>query len=355
MSSTAGLFDHTPESLRDWCVAHGLPRHAAGQVLSWVYEKSTVDPHVMTNVSVNHRALLAEALAIEQGREVRRQVATDGTRKLLIEWPDAPSRLPVAGRVASTEAVLIPTDTRRTACISSQVGCPVGCRFCASGMGGLEGNLTAGRIIEQVHRLGRIGAGKVTNVVFMGMGEPLANYDAVTSAITTINAPWGLGIGARRITVSTVGLPVAIRRLASFRLPVTLALSLHAPDDDLRRQLIPWAEHATIDEILAACADFFHATGREVTIEYLLLREVNDRPEHARLLAERARSIRCNVNLIRYNEVEGLPYQRPVDSDVHAFQRILRNASVATHIRASRGRDIDAACGQLRQASQQAT
>jgi len=354
LSRGRSFFDHTPESLRDWCVAHGMPRHAAGQVTAWVYEKQAIDPAAMTNLSADHRALLEAAMPIEEGREVRRQVATDGTRKLLIEWPDAGTTLPIAGRVPSTEAVLIPADKRRTACISSQVGCPVGCRFCASGMAGLEGNLTAGRIVEQVHRLSRLGVGRITNVVFMGMGEPLANYDAVTSAIRTINAPWGMGIGARRITVSTVGLPAAIRRLAAFALPITLALSLHAPDDDLRRSLIPWAEHASIEDILSACRDFFDATGREVTIEYLLLRDVNDRPEHARLLAARAKSLRCNVNLIRYNEVEGLPYRRPIDADVYVFQSILRDARIATHIRASRGRDIDAACGQLRQASQQA-
>jgi 23S rRNA (adenine2503-C2)-methyltransferase len=323
-------------------------------MLTWVYGNQEVNPAAMTNISGDHRALIAASLPIEEGREIRRQVATDGTRKLLIEWPDAEDRLPIAGRQPSTEAVLIPADARRTACISSQVGCPVGCRFCASGMGGLEGNLTAGRMVEQVHRLGRLGAGRITNVVFMGMGEPLANYKAVTSAIRTINAPWGLGIGARRITVSTVGLPEAIRRLASFSLPVTLALSLHAPDDELRKSLIPWAEHASIEDILAACRDYFEATGREITIEYLLLRDVNDRPEHARLLADRARSLRCNINLIRYNEVEGLPYGRPRDADVHAFQSVLRDARINTHIRASRGRDIDAACGQLRQAAQQA-
>jgi 23S rRNA (adenine2503-C2)-methyltransferase len=244
---------------------------------------------------------------------------------------------------------MIPTDRRRTACISSQVGCPVGCRFCASGLDGLEGNLTTGRIVEQVHRLQRLeGVDRVTNVVFMGMGEPLANYQNVERAIRTINASWGLAIGARKITVSTVGLPAAIRRLVSFDIPVTLALSLHAPNDEIRRQLIPWADYVKIEELLDACGEYFQRTGREITLEYILIRGVNDRPEHARELVDVARGLRANVNLIRYNEVRGLPYDRPTTEDVRAFQEVLRDARINVHIRASRGRDIAAACGQLR-------
>ncbi|MFK7961146.1 MAG: 23S rRNA (adenine(2503)-C(2))-methyltransferase RlmN [Phycisphaerales bacterium] len=273
--------------------------------------------------------------------------------------PDADLALPMlgdatgdaapAGSGRETECVMIPTDRRSTACISSQIGCPVGCRFCASGLGGLDGNLTAGRIVEQVHRLNRLPeVDRISNIVFMGMGEPLANFTAVTDAIRIINAPWGMGIGARRITVSTVGMPAAIQKLVDFEVPVTLALSLHAPDDDIRRQLIPWAEYASIDQLMQACDAYFQATGREITFEYLLLRGVNDRPTHARELARLARRIRANVNLIRWNEVAGLPYDRPSTEDVLRFQEILRENRVNTHIRASRGRDIAAACGQLR-------
>jgi 23S rRNA (adenine2503-C2)-methyltransferase len=244
---------------------------------------------------------------------------------------------------------MIPTEDRRTACVSSQVGCPVGCKFCASGIGGLDGNLTSGRIVEQIWRLGRLeGVGRVSNVVFMGMGEPLANFANVTQAIRTINAEWGLGIGARKITVSTVGLPPAIRKLCAFEIPVTLALSLHAPFDELRRKIIPWAEYSTIEELLDACQEWFVKTGREITLEYILLGGVNDQPEHAEELARLARTMRANVNLIRYNEVEGVPFARPSTDDVRRFQEILRAKHVNTHIRASRGRDIAAACGQLR-------
>ena len=348
MNKGRSFFDHDPDSLRQWCIDHTLPGHTANQLMDWVYRKRVVDPQQMTNLSRDHRALIEATLPIDEGRTIREQTASDGTQKILIEWPTESTQLPIAGTAPATETVMIPAGERRTACVSSQVGCPVGCRFCASGIGGLEGNLTAGRIVEQAHRLGRLDTGPISNVVFMGMGEPLANYAEVTKAITTINAPWGLGIGARRITVSTVGLPVAIRRLAEFPIPVTLALSLHAPDDHLRRELIPWAEHASINEILSACNDYFNATGREITIEYLLLRGVNDRTRHARQLADLARSLRCNVNLIRYNEVDGLPYRRPIDEDVLLFQQTLRDGKVNAHIRASRGRDISAACGQLR-------
>ena len=245
---------------------------------------------------------------------------------------------------------MIPTEDRRTACISSQVGCPVGCRFCASGLGGLEGNLSAGRIVEQVWRLSRLeGVDRISNIVFMGMGEPLANFANVTRAIRIINAEWGFNISARKITISTVGLPQAIEKLAAeFDLPVTLALSLHAPNDTIRRDLIPWASYTTIADLLAACRKWFDKTGREITLEYTLLRGVNDRPEHATELAGIAKSLRANINLIRYNEVQGMPFQRPLTDDVLEFQRLLRARGINAHIRASRGRDIAAACGQLR-------
>ncbi|MCH2144262.1 MAG: 23S rRNA (adenine(2503)-C(2))-methyltransferase RlmN [Phycisphaerales bacterium] len=351
---TAHFFDMDREGLAEFAGEHGFRSFLPQQLIEWVYQRGVIDLDQMTNLSNRDREHLSECLSFQHGTELAHQAATDGTRKLLLGWRDEsrPGALDIlqdekAG--LETECVMIPTEKRRTACISSQVGCPVGCRFCASGLGGLDGNLTAGRIVEQAWRLGRLdGVGRITNVVFMGMGEPLANYANVTRAIRTIHADWGLGIGARRITVSTVGLPVAIRRLAEFELPVTLALSLHAPFDELRREIIPWAKHATIDELLDACNDYFRATGREITLEYILLGNLNDRPEHAHELASLARTLRANVNLIRYNEVAGLPFERPVSEDVHLFQSILREKKVNAHIRASRGRDIAAACGQLR-------
>jgi 23S rRNA (adenine2503-C2)-methyltransferase len=183
----------------------------------------------------------------------------------------------------------------------------------------------------------------------MGMGEPLSNLTAVVPAIRSITSLWGLGISARKITVSTVGLPKAIEKLAEqLDLPITLALSLHAPNDEIRRKLIPWAEYTTIKDLLAACQRWFLKTGREITLEYTILKGVNDSPANALELSQVAKTLRANVNLIRYNEVQGMPFERPKSADVLAFQEILREKNINVHIRASRGRDIAAACGQLR-------
>jgi 23S rRNA (adenine2503-C2)-methyltransferase len=393
------FFDFNPETLTEWCGARGMPPFRAKQLLEWVYAKGITDPEKMTNLSKRDREMLAAEMTFISGESIAEHKASDGTRKMLIEWWEGEKegkgsreeaiegsrdrgttgdgeslRLPVIGdggkgdSSRQTECVMIPADEvtdvvrrgerdenepifrRRTACISSQIGCPVGCKFCASGIGGLDGNLSAGRIVEQVWRLGQLpGVGRITNVVFMGMGEPLANFANVTRAIRTICGLWGLGISARKVTISTVGMPKAIEKLASeFDLPVTLALSLHAPNDELRRELIPWAEYSTINDLLAACSKWFEKTGREITLEYILLRGVNDRPQHAKQLAEVARTLRANVNLIRYNEVRGIEFQRPRDEDVRQFQDVLRKAFINVHIRASRGRDIAAACGQLR-------
>jgi len=386
------LFEFTPDTLTQWCVERRMPKFRAAQILEWVYQKGVVDPGAMSNLSKLDRDTLARDMTFLSGDVLRHSAATDGTHKLLVQWRDyaqadapaapaptdpvGPISLPVLGADAGdpsrqTECVMIPSAgaprgersesdvdeedpgpglPRFTACVSSQVGCPVGCRFCASGLTGLDHNLSAGRIVEQVWRLGRLeGVRRITNVVFMGMGEPLANLGAVVPAIRTLTSLWATGISARKITVSTVGLPKAIVKLAEqLDLPVTLALSLHAPTDELRRQLIPWAEYTTIADLLAACRTWFERTGREITLEYTLLRGVNDRPEHARALTDLARTLRSNVNLIRYNEVAGLPFQRPRDEDVREFQRLLRAAHINAHIRASRGRDIAAACGQLR-------
>lgn len=390
------IFDFTPESLAAWCVERGMPKFRAAQVLEWVYKRGVVDPGLMSNLSKLDREVLTREMVFLSGETVAEQAASDGTRKLLVQWDEESSkaakqqsskderegedaggiRLPVMNMKVGgdssrqTECVMIPTEDRRTACISSQVGCPVGCKFCASGLGGLDGSLSAGRIVEQVWRLARlldepqstdrdaepsrsvareIQLGRITNVVFMGMGEPLANLANVVHAVRTLNAEWGMGISARKITISTVGLPKAIEKLAEeLDLPVTLALSLHAPNDEVRRQLIPWANYTTIPELLAACKKWFDKTGREITLEYTLLHGVNDRPEHAEELARFAKTVRSNVNLIRYNEVKGLPFKRPETEDVLEFQRLLRERNVNVHIRASRGRDIAAACGQLR-------
>ena len=340
------FFDLEADAFRETVRGWGWPAFRAGQVLQWVYEKIVIDPVNMSNLSKLDRAVLAEKVDFGLAKTLRRQDSSDGTIKLLLGWND--------GKTAET--VMIPDADRRTACVSSQVGCPAGCKFCASGINGVQGNLSAGQIAQQVFVMNQILRGReerITNVVFMGMGEPLANYSNVMSAVRILHDPAQFNIGARRITISTVGVPAKIRELAHEGLPLNLALSLHAPNEPLRRELIPWAEHFALSDILAATQDYFRETGREITLEYILLAGVNDRPEHARQLAKLCRNLRANVNLIRYNEVAGLPYQRPKSEDVVAFQRILRDTGVNAHVRKSRGRDIDAACGQLRRREEQ--
>ena len=224
----------------------------------------------------------------------------------------------------------------------------MGCGFCASGIGGLQRNMTAGEILEQILHLWRQSGHRPTNVVFMGMGEPLANYDATVAAVKAIVDPGRLAISARKVTISTVGLPRQIRRLAREDIPVTLAISLHAADDELRKQLMPAAVNYSVGQIVAAAKEFFESRKREVTLEYVLLGGVNDSLPQARALGEVASQLRCNVNLIQYNPVEALPYARGAVRVVTSFADALKDMGVNVHVRRSRGLDSDAACGQLR-------
>ena len=334
------LFELTDASLSELLTTWKEPEYRSRQILEWVYRHGVDTYEAMTNLPKNLRSRLAAALPLFASTLRSRQVSKDGTTKLLLQWSDG----------ATSECVLIPDGSRRTACISSQVGCAMGCGFCASGLGGLQRQLSAGEMVEQAMRIRELGegAGRLSNVVFMGLGEPLANYDAAVQAARTINATWGMDIGARKITISTVGLPGPMRRLADERIQITLALSLHAPTNELRRRIIPWAERVTIASLVEACRYYFDRTGREVTLEYVLLGELNDKEEHARQLAAVARQMRGNVNLIAYNPVESLPYRRPAGDTVQRFARTLRARGVNVHVRISRGLDVAAACGQLR-------
>lgn len=350
-TSRRHFFDETPDTLAAWMAEADEPAFRARQVFEWVFQHGAGDWEQMTNLSKGLRGRLASRFDLFTSQIIRRANSNDGTVKLLLQWPDE----------ATSECVMIPDGHRRTACIGSQVGCPVGCRFCASGLDGVERNLTRGQIVEQVMRVSQLcresrpraqfddgEVARLSNVVFMGSGEPLANYAQVLAAIHTLNADWGPNIGARKITLSTVGLPKQIRALAAEGLQINLALSLHAPTDALRRELIPWAEQISMQELVDACAYYFKQTGREITFEYILLHEVNDRPSDAEALARVARRLRCNVNLIRYHPVEPLPYVRPTSRASAQFQSILKQAGINVHIRTSRGMDIAAACGQLR-------
>jgi 23S rRNA (adenine2503-C2)-methyltransferase len=370
--SKVSIYGLTADQLDQRLAAQGWPKFRGKQVRDWVYIKHVNDPKRMTNLSARDQAHLASIFSFETAITLKQQQSEDGTIKLLLGWnKDGESEpsvaqtsdsvaLPIAAALPVTQAetVMIPDSDRRTACVSSQVGCPVGCRFCASGIGGVKRNLTADQIVEQVIALNSALArahphlpardNRINHIVFMGMGEPLANYANLMQAIRVLHDPEGLNIGARKITVSTVGVPMKMRELAREELPINLAISLHAPEESLRRKLIPWAEHFSIDEILDAARYYFDQTGREITLEYILLAGINDQAEHARDLARLCKTLRANVNLIRYNEVEGLPFGRPKADDVVTFQSILRNNGVNAHVRKSRGRDIDAACGQLR-------
>ncbi len=337
------LFSLDPSALERELTSMGQPRFRVGQILRWAYERGASDFNGMTDLSLPLRDTLAGVFHLYESEIAQESRSTDGTIKLLLRWQDR----------ATTECVMIPDGERRTACISTQVGCPVRCVFCASGVGGLERNLHAGQIVEQAMRVRQLcGDNRLSNIVFMGLGEPLHNYDATLAAVRAINADWGMNIAARKITISTVGLPKQIERLAEESLQVTLAISLHAPTDELRKQIIPWAESITIDSLVQAAKTYFTKTGREVTLEYILLGGLNDGPQHARQLVTIARRMRGTVNLIRYNPVEGLPYQRPTSEAVTRFQAILRERGLNSHIRKSRGLDIEGACGQLRRRHQ---
>lgn len=336
------LLGATPDERRALVAELGLEPYRAAQLGRWVWEKGAASVEAMTDLSKEARQRLSSRAMVRGGQVADISRAGDGTSKLLIRWTDG----------ACVECVWIPDERRHTACLSSQVGCPVGCRFCASGLEGVERNLTAGEIVEQAMQIRALlpPGERLSNVVMMGMGEPLANYAAVVKAIRLLNAPPpdGMGIGARRITLSTVGLPAQIRRLAGEGLSINLALSLHCPDEKLRRELIPWGRGVPIRELIDACVFYFERTGREVTLEYVLLEGVNMEPLHAAQLAAICRRLRCNVNLLRYNPVPGLPYRRPAAETAFAFQRLLRDKGVNAHIRRSRGVEADAACGQLR-------
>lgn len=344
MPDVLSVLELTPTELALRLGELGEPSYRAGQVLHWIFKRGARDFSEMTNLSMDLRRLLASEFSVDSGREVARSQAPGGTVKLLLSWSDQ----------ATTECVMIPAPAesrRRTVCVSTQVGCDVGCRFCASGIGGALRNLTVGEVLSQVLAFTNLLASRgerLSNVVFMGMGEPLANYSVTVEAARRLNAEWGFGIGQRKITISTVGLPKQIRRLAGEGLQTTLALSLHAANEDLRADLIPWARRLPLGELLDACRFYLEKTGREITLEYCLLAGVNDRQRDLADLARVARDLRAHVNLMMYNPVVKLPFARPSRARALGFLQDLRERGVNVHLRESRGLEADAACGQLR-------
>ncbi len=294
----------------------------------------------MTDLPAKLRESLSAEFNLWSTEIAAQRHANDETEKLLLQLADG-------NRI---ECVLIREGDRRTTCISTQVGCAMGCVFCASGLDGVVRNLTTGEILEQLVRLQQLlpAEERLSHIVVMGMGEPLANLDRLLPALDWATNAEGLGISGRRVTISTVGLPAALRRLASEKHPYHLAVSLHAPNDKLRSQLVPVNKSAGLRDVVAAADEYFAANGRRLTFEYVLLGGLNDQPEHARQLAVLLGSRTAMVNLIPYNPVSGLPYRTPSNNAVDRFVTILQSANIEVQVRVRKGDQIDAACGQLR-------
>ncbi len=294
----------------------------------------------MSDLPKKLRDQLEKDYIIWTTKVVKHQKSKDGTEKLLLELADG-------GRI---ECVLLKEENRRTICISSQVGCAMGCVFCASGLDGVDRNLTSGEIIEQMLRLQRLlpEEERLSHIVVMGMGEPLANLDRLLPALDQASAEDGLGISARRITISTVGLPKAIKRLADLNSRYHLAVSLHAPNDQLRDEIVPVNSNIGINKIIESADHYFDVSSRRLTFEYVLLRDINDQPEHAHQLAKLLKSRNILLNVIPYNPVAGLPYRTPSSKTISEFRAILLRANINIQFRQRKGDDIDAACGQLR-------
>jgi len=327
-------------TLRAFLVAQGAPAYRAGQIRSWIYASGVTDFDAMSNLPKPLRTALAEAFRLERPEVATISRSADGTAKHLWRLHDG----------ELVESVLIPTSERLTLCISSQAGCAMGCTFCATGWGGFSRQLSAGEIVAQ-YRDSRNwaeveGYGPITNVVFMGMGEPLANRPALHPALSILNR--GFGLGARRITVSTVGVVPGIRELAARDEQFGLALSLHSPDPELRATLIPLERRYPLGEVLDALRAFRDAGGRRITFEYTMIREVNDAEELAPKLAELAHEFRAFVNLIPFNPIPDQDWLPSVPQRIEFFRRTLEGRGVEAAVREPRGRDIDAACGQLR-------
>jgi 23S rRNA (adenine2503-C2)-methyltransferase len=333
-----GLF---PEELEKILLSAGLPAFRGRQLTQWVFGTKVGEWSQMANIPALVRDRLQQLVQFPTLKLERIEESSDEeTTKFLWLLPDE----------MKVESVLIRAPGRRTVCVSSQVGCPARCAFCASGRFGLVRDLTAGEIAEQVwqidRRLKEVGE-SVTNVVYMGMGEPLANYDEVVKSIRLLQHPALMGLSGRRITVSTVGVVEQIPRLANEDLGVSLVLSLHAPNQHLRRKIIPYARQVDLYELLDAIDGFVAQTKRETTYEYILLAGLNDQPEHARELAQLLRHRRGSVNLIPYNPVEGLKLERPTAAAVARFRHILDQEGILHTCRYTKGVDIAAACGQL--------
>ncbi len=329
------LLGATVAELTAWVQQQGQPAYRGKQLHEWIYHKGV---RSLLDISVFPKQWRKEVAEIPIGRSTLhyRSVAPDGTVKYLLRLAD--------GQIIET--VGIPWENRLTVCVSTQVGCPMACDFCATGKGGYKRNLGRHEIVDQVLTVQEDFQQRVSNVVFMGMGEPLLNTENVLAALKSLNQD--VGIGARSLTVSTVGIRDRIRQFAQHHLQITLAVSLHAPNQPLREQLIPSARTYPLEDLLAECREYVEITGRRVTFEYVLLAGVNDLPEHALELSKCLRGFQSHVNLIPYNPIQEVDYKRPNRDRIQAFLNVLKQQQIAVSVRYSRGLEADAACGQLR-------
>jgi len=330
------------EQLLSWVTDRGEPSFRATQLFEWIYRSLVFDFTSMTNLPLSLRQKLVDLAIIQSLVPLDTVTSANGlTTKTLLQLDDG----------ETIETVLMRYEGRQTVCVSSQVGCALGCPFCATGQSGFKRNLSSGEIVDQVLYFAQLLKARekaVTNVVFMGMGEPLANYDATWRAIQILNDRRGFGLGARRFTISTVGLVPGIQRLAQEKLAVGLAISLHAADNTLRDRLVPVNRRYPIPELIAACREYAKRTSRRVSFEYALIQGVNDDPQQARELGHLLRGLLCHVNLIPLNPTEGCDYLPSDRERVLAFRRVLTRMGIASTVRLARGIDIQAGCGQLR-------
>lgn len=327
------------EELKSLAVELGQKPFRGKQLFEWIHRKQIRSIDEMTNLPASFRDLLKEKYLVSGVDELEKQVSKKGdTAKYLFALPD--------GNVI--ESVWMKYRHGNSVCISSQVGCRMGCTFCASTLTGLTRNLTTGEMLSQIYEIQRSTGERVSNVIVMGMGEPLDNYDNLVKFIRLLSDEKGLCISQRSITVSTCGLVDKIRKLMEEKLQITLAISLHAPNDEIRKKTMPVANRYSIGEIFDVCRDYFEKTGRRITFEYSMIRGVNDREEHALELVKRCRGLNCHINLIPLNEVKERNCLRSEESDIGHFKIILERNRINVTIRREMGGDIDAACGQLR-------
>jgi len=322
------------------------PSYRAGQISDWLYRKRVNSFAEMTDLPQALRKQLADNFSFGKIDIMRVLESEDTTRKFLFRLSDG--NLIESVLIPASPALYGSPSDRRTICVSTQVGCAYGCKFCASGLDGWKRNLRADEIVNQIMAVEEESGERIDNIVFMGMGEPLANYDNLMRAIQIINAPWGIGIGARRITISTSGLVPQIRQVADQPLQIRLAVSLHGASDEVRSRIMPVNRRYNLSALLDACRYFSSRKKQRITFEYILIADVNDSEEQARELVKHARALEAKVNLIPYNKVEGLDWTQPSVNRQKKFLAILRAAGVRATLRREKGDDIAAACGQLR-------